>query len=203
MRAEKGRSMYLEDHPNTDEDHDPLGVVHVPQPAQPGVPAAIAAMRPSSPVRVRISLLQVGYMQEPHVGGLEQGDAQREVDTHEEVLDIIRQHDVHGASDRVRDLGKHPVAVQEENGSQREGQSADAQDGRVAVEPAEGCAGEDEGRPCRAEADVEDTHAIPPGWCRREVVDGEVLHLEDSGGANSEQASDNIVLAEGSTLRRN
>lgn len=123
----------------------------------------------------------MGNMQKPHVGGLKQGDTQREVDAHEEILDIVGEHDGHRDADRVRDLSEHPVAVQEKNGSQGQGQATKSESWAVAVEPAECHAGEDQRRPYRAKADVEDTHAIPPGRCRWEVVDCEIFHpVEDS-----------------------
>ena len=115
-------------------------------------------------------------MEKPHVGRLEESDAQWEVGAHEEVLDVIREHNWHGHTNWVCDLGENPVAMQQDDCSEGQGQTTQSERGTIPVEPAEGHAGKDEGGPCRAEGDVEYAYLVPPWWSRREVIDGEVLH---------------------------
>lgn len=139
-------------------------------------------MRPIAPqaapqVRTSKLLLQLRDVEETSVGGLEEGDAEREPDAHEEVLDVVRQHRRHGGPDGVHDLAEHPVAVEEGDSGEGERHAAEPEDGVAAVGQAEGHAGEDEDGPYRAKGDVEDADRVPVGETRWHIVDGESWNL--------------------------
>lgn len=115
-------------------------------------------------------------MEEAHVGGVEEGDSEGEPDAHEEVLQVVGRDGVHGGPDGVDELGEDPVAVQEDDGRKGQKHASDSHNGGLAVEEAEEHAASDEGRPCQAEADVEDAQAVPVGRRGWEVVNGQVFH---------------------------
>lgn len=67
-------------------------------------------------LRIGILLLHLGNVKETQVGGLEQGNANWEVDTHTEVLNIVRKDSGHRRPDWICDLPQNPVDMQHKNG---------------------------------------------------------------------------------------
>lgn len=102
-------SQYLNDHAKADKGHDAFRVSDVPEAAQPRRAGAIASLRLQSESRVCELLLKLGNVQESQVRGVEQSNTQREVDAHEEELNIIGQNKRHGVCDGVGDLRQNPV----------------------------------------------------------------------------------------------
>lgn len=103
---------------------------------------------------------------------MEHGDAQREPDAHEEVLDIVCGEDWEGQSDGIGDLGEDPVRVEEEDGSERQAYSADFENGVPAVDHQEHHPREQEKRPCCAEGNIESTHLVEVRRALRERIQG-------------------------------
>lgn len=114
--------------------------------------------------------LQPGDAEKPEVGGVEERNAQREVDAHEEVLNVIGQDDGYRAANGVCDLRQDPVRVKQDDGAKGERQPADLEGWVVAVDEAERHAGQHEERPRAAEAYVEPADLVPQGRRGRHVV---------------------------------
>lgn len=107
--------------------------------------------------------LQPGDAEKPEVGGVEERNAQREVDAHEEVLNVVGQDDGYRAANGVRDLRQDPVRVKQDDGAKGERQPTNLEGWVVAVDEAERHAGQHEERPCAAEAYVEPADFVPQG----------------------------------------
>ena len=105
---------------------------------------------------VDVPPLRVGHVEEAGVGGLEEGDAKGQPDAHDPKFDHLGHE---GAVDVGE--GRHePVAVEEEDGGEGEGQAADPQHRIVAPKPEEGHGGAEDDGPDDGEDYVEDGDAI-------------------------------------------
>lgn len=166
----------LEDHPNADEDHDLVNILHIAKTAEPGGLRAVAARVALGPreATVDVLLLQLRNVQEATVCRLEKGDAKGKVNAHGKVLNVIGEHRRQSTTNGIYDLRETPVDMKKRDGRNGKRQTTVSKDGTLAVEPTEDHARQHNCRPDGAEAHVEDTHAVEQRRSGRHVVDGEV-----------------------------
>ncbi|KAJ5104222.1 hypothetical protein N7532_004751 [Penicillium argentinense] len=86
--------------------------------------------------------LHPGDVQEAEIRRLQEGNAQREIDAHAEVLHIIGEHGGHRCPDGVGDLTKNPVDMKKGNRRKPQWQTADSDHGDVTIPPQEYRTGE-------------------------------------------------------------
>lgn len=97
------------------------------------------------------ALLHLGDVQESRVGGMEEGNAKWQPDTHDPELDTGRHE---GAID-VTSLDSEPVQVKQDNSAKRQGQTTDADNGHITLPVQEDHASDEDSCPCYRKADVE------------------------------------------------
>lgn len=102
------------------------------------------------------ALLHLGDVEEPGVGGVEEGDAKGQPDSHDPELDAGGHV---GAIDVAR-LDGEPVQVEEDDGAKRQRKTTDAEDGHVTLRVEEGHATEEDQSPYDGQADVKDAEAV-------------------------------------------